>query len=758
MSNADEKFLWIGKTPPRKEGFAKVTGRAQYVDDLKIQDVLHGRTIRSTVPCGRIRGIKFNDGVPWNEFVVATARDIPHSNVVTLIEKDQPLLAENEVKHVTEPIVLIAHSDRHLVQKAVGLVEVDVEPLPAVLDIDEALEAKTIVYGPNNVMKEFLLEEGDPAKAFPSCDVVVEHEYETAAQEQLYIEPQGVTATADPTNGVTVQGSMQCPYYVHKALVPIFGLPKEKVRVIQTETGGAFGGKEEYPNILAGHAALLSWKAGGRPVKMVYDRLEDLAATTKRHPSRTRIKAGFQKDGTLVALDVDFKVNGGAYVTVTPVVLSRGLLHSFGPYRCPNTRVRARAVATNHPPYGAFRGFGAPQAVFAMELHMTRAAHDLGMDPAELRRKNFFKTGDRMPTGQIIKEKIDLPALLDKALAESQYHAKMQRFAKENAKSPQVRRGMGLSVFFHGCGFTGDGEVMLASELTARLGPGGVVDILQSNVEYGQGTNTTLSMIAAEKLEIPYEWVKIHQPDTGAVPNSGPTVASRTTMVIGKLVVRACTQLREALHERAGLKSTYTPEEFRLAADNYLANSGPLSINVTYEPPPNIHWDAKTYRGEAYASYSWSCDIAEVAIDSTTAEIRLTDFVSVVECGEVLHPVMAAGQIEGGCAQSIGYALFEDVIMKNGGMANAQYTNYIIPTTADTPHLRVFFIEFPKDNAGPYNAKGIGELPADGPAAAIAGAVGQALDYRFVNRVPIFPEAILDLMPRAATGRTGGKS
>ena len=233
---------------------------------------------------------------------------------------------------------------------------------------------------------------------------------------------------------------MQCPYYVQQAVAPLFGLPLDRVRIIQTETGGGFGGKEEYPNMIAGHAALLSWKSGGRPVKMIYDRREDMWATTKRHPSKTHIKAGFNRDGTLVALDIDLLLDGGAYATLSSVVLSRATLHACGPYRCSDTRIRSRVVKTNSVPYGAFRGFGAPQAIFAMELHMNRAAAELGIDPAEIRRRNFLRRGDRLPTGQIMKEEPALERLMDRALALSGYREKRAQFDERNKSEGEKRQ------------------------------------------------------------------------------------------------------------------------------------------------------------------------------------------------------------------------------------------------------------------------------------------------------------------------------
>ncbi|HET6961007.1 MAG TPA: xanthine dehydrogenase family protein, partial [Terriglobia bacterium] len=354
-----------GKPVPRKEGLAKVSGRARYIDDLVFPGVIYGATVRSHVPRGTIRSISFGDGIPWGDFTIVTAKDIPGENAISLILKDQPCLAETRINHAEEPVVLLAHYDRYLLEVARRSVSIEVDPLPPVFSMDESLSQKEIVWGDDNLLKICEVNKGNADQIWSEADFVVEGEYETGAQEQLCIEPQGMVAMADDDNGVTVWGSMQCPYYVQKALMALFGFSAERVRVVQAETGGGFGGKEEYPSMIAAHAALLAWKSR-KPVKLIYDRVEDMAATTKRHPSRTRHRTAVRKDGKLLAMDIDFVIDGGAYATLSSVVLSRGTIHAAGPYSCPNVRVRSRAVATNTPPYGAFRGFGAPQSIFAL--------------------------------------------------------------------------------------------------------------------------------------------------------------------------------------------------------------------------------------------------------------------------------------------------------------------------------------------------------------------------------------------------------
>jgi CO/xanthine dehydrogenase Mo-binding subunit len=475
----------------------------------------------------------------------------------------------------------------------------------------------------------------------------------------------------------------------------------------------------------------------GHPVKMVYDRMEDLAATTKHHPSRTRHRTALDKDGKLLAMEIDLATDGGAYATLSSTVLSRATLHAPGPYSCPNVRVRAKSWATNTVPYGAFRGFGAPQAIFALERHMDEIATALGIDPVELRRRNFLHDGDTTATEQVMREPVIMDQLLERALRESDYHAKRARFARENPSSA-VKRGIGIAAFYHGSGFTGSGERILNSLAGMDVTPEGKVRVLVSNTEFGQGTNTVLTQIAAESTGIDYDDIIMAAADTGMVPNSGPTVASRTVMVVGRLIERAGLQLVAMLREHAGLSTQFTREEFFAACERLRAAKGEVASLVRYEAPPGIFWDDEKYHGEAYPSYAWSIHVAQVAVDTVTFSAEVEEFWAVQEVGRVLNPVLATGQIEGGIAQGIGYALYEKVILQNGHMANNQMTNYIIPTAEDVPPIHVFFEEIPFRYGG-YGAKGIGELPHDGPAPAIVNAIKDATGISF-HAIPLLPE------------------
>lgn len=743
----------VGVSVPRKEGRDKVTGQAQYVDDMTLPNMLYGATVRSQIPRGKIRKITFGPGIAWNEFVVVTAKDIPGKNVIALLVDDQPCLADGLVNHPEEPILLLAHPKRHLLPQAVQAVSIEYDQLPAVFTVEESESRSEIIWGADNTFKAYLVEKGDVDGVWAEADYIVEGEYRTGAQEQLYIENNGMIASFDPHQGITVWGSLQCPYYVHKALMALCNLAADKVRVVQMETGGAFGGKEEYPSMIAAHAALLAIKCG-RPVKIIYDRMEDMAATTKRHPSRTRHRTAVSKDGKILGGEIDFTVDGGAYTTLSPVVLSRGTIHAGGAYYWPSVRITAKAVATNAPPHGAFRGFGAPQSLFALERHMDRIAQVVGLSPVEIRKRNFLKPGQMTTTEQILREPVDMEHLLDRALELSDYQAKKQRFAKENAIGTS-RKGMGIAAFLHGAGFTGSGERNLGSVVGVEGCADGRVRVLVSSTEFGQGTKTVLCQIAAETLGLPYERVEIAQADTNEVPNSGPTVASRTVMVVGKLVHSAALGIKQTLMANGLLGDSYSADEFRSACQIQVATHGPFRSWARYEAPADVFWDDDKYRGEAYAAFAWAVYVAEVTVDATTYGASVDDFVALQEVGKVLHPVLARGQIAGGIAQGIGYTLYEKVIWQNGRMQNCQMTNYIMPTSADLPPIRVFFEEMGNIH-GAFGAKGIGELPMDGPAPAIVNAVEDALKVSF-DSIPLLAEDIFEaLTPNREPHAAGG--
>ena len=729
-----------GVPPLRREGPAKLTGAAKYADDLVFPGAWHGATIRSTDAHATFVALEIDPAFDWSKVVVVTAADIPGENIVSAIHADQPILVPigGEIQHHAEPLVLIAAPDRATLRAARHSARIVTERLPATFD--------PLVS--NHLFAQYELSAGDPDAAFGAADLILEGEYRVGHQEQLYIENNAMIAVPGEDGGVTVHGSLQCPYYVHSALKVGLAIHDRQARVVQAETGGGFGGKEEYPSMIGLHAALLAIKAG-RPVRMIYDRHEDIAATTKRHPAIVRHRTGVTRDGRLLAQDIEVVMDGGAYSTLTPVVLSRGAIHAGGPYRCPNVRIRARATRTNTPPNGAFRGFGAPQVQFAAETHLNRIAEALDISPLDIRRRNVYVPGDTTPTGQVLRDSVAGEEVLERAAEAGEYEHLRARHKAARARrvgsgivpgSPlrterdRTASGVGIALAWHGAGFTGSGEVKLASVASIELKADGRIQILTGSTEMGQGTKTIFPQLVAEALAVPVEAVELAPQDTAFVPDSGPTVASRTAMVVGGLLIKAARRLR------AGVEMT-TGGTFAGSYREFARQYGGLRIDQRFEPYPGAGFDDETYRGDAYPAFGWAACVVSVDVDLDTGEVHVRDVVAADDVGRVIHPVLAEGQVEGGTLQAVGYATIEEIKLRDGRYLNDRLATYIIPTALDAPRITTILVEAPF-SAAPHGAKGVGELPMDVGAPAVIAAIADATGA-WIRELPASPERIL---------------
>jgi CO/xanthine dehydrogenase Mo-binding subunit len=710
--------------PLRREGPAKLTGAAKYADDLVFPGAWFGGTIRSTEPHARLVGIDLDDAFDWKRVVLVTADDISGANVVSLIDDDQPVLVPvgGEIRHQAEPCALIAAPDRATLAEAKRHVTLRTEPLSAVFDP----LASDIEFA------HYTVESGDAAAAMETAALVIEGTYRVGHQEQLYIENQAMIAVPREDGGITVHGSLQCPYYIHKAMKRALDMGDELAVVVQAETGGGFGGKEEYPSVIALHAALLALKCH-KPVRMIYDRHEDISATTKRHPAVIRYRSGVSDTGELIAQEIEVIMDGGAYCTLTPVVLSRGTLHAGGPYRCPNVRITGRAMATNTPPNGAFRGFGAPQTEFAAEMQINRIAEALDASPLDLRRRWVYREGDVTPTGQVLRESVAGIEVLEAAAQASAFdrtHAQTRAMRESRTDGARVATGIGLALAWHGAGFTGSGEVQLASVASLELTDDGRIRILTASTEMGQGTKTIFPQLVADALGVDYDEVEIAPQDTSIVPDSGPTVASRTAMVVGGLLIRAAEKLRARVEEVTG----------RPFAASY-TDAGPMRVDERFVPYPGEPFDDKTYRGDAYPAFGWAACVVKVDVDLDTGEVAVRDCVSADDVGRAIHPVLAEGQVEGGTLQAIGYATIEEMKLIDGRYLNDRLATYLIPTSLDAPRIRSILVEKPYSGS-PHGAKGIGELPMDVGAPAVVAAIHDAIGV-WIHDLPATPERIL---------------
>ncbi|MCB9529333.1 MAG: xanthine dehydrogenase family protein [Myxococcales bacterium] len=733
--------MHIGLGLARADGPAKVTGAALYVDDVRPEGCLYGATVRSPIAHGKLLGLRRDPGFDWSGVTVCTADDIPGENVVALMTDDQPVLARGVIRHVAEPVALVAAPSRDRALAAARHIEVLCEPWPALFAPEESEGNAIRIFGEDNLFHRISMEHGDGLDALAAAEaagaVIVEGTYRVGLQEQLYIEPQGMIAVPREDGGLTIFGSMQCPYYIVKALKRVLG--HGRLNVVQAVTGGGFGGKEEYPSMVAAHAAVLAL-ATKRPVKLIYRRDEDLRATTKRHPAVMRYATAVDPGtGKLLAADVDLLFDGGAYNTLSPVVLSRAILHSLGPYVVPHARLDARMVATHTPPNGAFRGFGAPQVMFAAERHMDRIARTLGFDPIALRRLNLYRDGAVTPSGQVLSQ-VAAAEVLDRALAaaEAPLSASFVPVRPGGGQAAARRRsGRGVAIAWHGCGFTGNGEAALRGEADVSL-DGDRVLIHTASTDIGQGTDTIFLAIVADALGIDVSRVAMAPHDTADVPDSGPTVASRTAMVVGGVVKKAAGKLLDALRAEVG------PGGEALSFDALCAkrvSGAALRVRAVYEDA-GAAWDPVKYQGDAYPTYGWSCVVVDVEVDEDTGEVLYRRLVQATDVGRALNPVLAAGQLEGGALQGLGYATCEEVVLDaEGGMRNNRLTNYIIPTALDAPEMVTILVENPFAG-GPFGAKGIGEIPHDVPAPAVAQAI-EAATGAVLDRLPMTPEVVL---------------
>ena len=722
------------RSVPRVDAVEKLLGATRYTDDFVVPGAWHGSTVRATEPHARLLGIERDPDFDWSRVVVLTAADVPGENVIHLMKDDQPVLAADEIRHVGEAVALVAAPTLAQAHAARDHIRLRTEPLPAITDMLAA----------DHVFVGYTIARGDLEAGFAEADLVIDGAYRVGHQEHIYIETQGMIAVPRPDGGVTVHGSLQCPYYVHAAMKRALGLDAERCVVVQEDTGGAFGGKEEYPSGLAIHAAMLAL-AVGRPVRLIYDRHEDISVSTKRHPAVITHRTGVTRDGRLVAQDIDITFDAGAYQTLSSVVLSRGTLHAGGPYACPNVRIRSRAVQTHSPPTGAFRGFGAPQTEFAAEMQVNRIAEALGVSPGELRARWAYRLGDLTPTQQVLRDSVSARETLAAALEASDFEARRSAFAAARtvdraAGGARSAPGIGVAMGWHGAGFTGGGEKYLASIAALELTAEGGIRAVTDQTEMGQGMRTVFAQIVADRLGIPFEDVEVVRQDTSVVPNSGPTVASRSTMVVGGLLATAADRLRTAVEQRSGgsFAETYVDDA---------RTHGGLRFEEQFGGYPDIAWDDATYVGDAYPAFSWAAATVEVEVDLDTGEAAVRHVVSADDCGTVINPLMAAGQVEGGTLQAVGYATIEEMKLKGGRFLNDRLSKYLIPTSLDAPKITAVLVENPFASA-PHGAKGIGELPMDVVAPAVIAAIHDATGV-WIHELPATPERILAALDAA---------
>ena len=754
----DRTTTVVGKSPLRIDGPGKATGTTQFACDLHVAGMLIGHVVTAPHVHGRIKRVNVEEArdVP-GVVAVLTAKDVVGENQIGCVIADQPLLATDLSLSAADRVAIIAAETKDAALKAAAKIMVESEPLPGVFDPVLALEADAPkVHAKGNLAAKMVIRKGDFAKARTSSDIVVEQTFRTGMQEHAYLETNGVLAEPQPDGSMLLVGSMQAPFYVQKAVARVLALPHTMVRVVQAPTGGGFGGKEDYPSEPAACAALLA-QVTHRPVRIIYSRSEDIAWSTKRHATVIKHTLTATKDGRLTGLKVETYVDAGAYMGLSSIVAERANASAGGPYVIPNVEVDTYTVYTNNPFGGAFRGFGQPQVTFALESQIDALARELGMDPFEIRLKNFVKKGSRTPYDERLKTEPFAAATALKARTRSSWLARRRTADTHNSKNPDIRRGIGVASSMYGCCLHAGGQHLEGSAALVQVHPDASVSVGIGGTEIGQGSFTAMAILAAESLGFAYDSIRVRETDTALVPDSGPTVASRTTIMSGNAVLDATREIRARLVKVAAELLAVPPHAVALEAGQVLVKGKKATLSIQelvqaaymrkvnlshsgwYAPPRKV-WNKEVGRGQAYSVYCYGTLVAEVSVDTITGVVKVDRVTAVHDVGRAIHLDGVIGQIHGGIMQGLGYATMERLALKDGKILNPTFTDYLIPTALDIPEIDIELIEEPYDR-GPYGAKGIGEPSLIPVAAAIANAVTHALGFP-LQELPLTPEAV----------------
>lgn len=757
----------IGKGERRVDALGKVTGRAKFAADYNAGHQLFGKVLRAKHPHARIVSIDTSgaeqlDGVA----AVLTARDIPGEKVFGIVVKNQAILASDKVRYLGDGVALVAARTIAIAEEALRLIRVEYDPLPVVSDPEEALKAGAPkIHGEDNTFVHHKVRKGDVEKGFADADFIIERRFKTQFIEHSYIEPEAVLAEPGEQGGIRITGSVQNLFSTRRSVAAALGLDLNKVQIIQATLGGSFGGKDEAMTAMCCRAALLSLKTG-LPVKMVNTREESMLESYKRHPYVLYYKWGARNDGSITAMESRCIADGGAYASMSPFVTWRSVVQATGPYRCDNVKTDVYAVYTNNNYTGAMRGFGSPQVNFAIESMMDELAERVGKSPLELRLQNGFETGDVTATGQRLSHRVSLKEVLAKAAEAADFQRKWKEY---RSASPSARRkGIGIACSYRGVSLGAEGTDAAGTIVSVQTD--GSVIVSSGVTDMGQGAQTQMSQIAAEVLGISMDRIQFLNTNTSRVPDSGPTVASRGTIMGGSAAKRAAEIIRATFLEvgasmtqldirNLDLADNYlidTTSRKRLASFNELAaecfKQGKPMFGFGWYKSPHTSWNEESGQGEAYFTFVYGANVAEVEVDTETGKVDVIGFTSAHDVGKVISRSGVLGQIYGGVAMGVGYGLMEEFDFDNAVPKQLNFDEYLIPTAMDVPAITPIIVEN-EDAAGPYGAKSVGEPTTELAAPAIANAIFNAT----ARRVYEIPATLERVLLGRKLGRTGDR-
>lgn len=741
-----EPLHTVGRFLPRPDAVEKVTGRALYAADLYFDGMLYAKVLRSEYPHARLVKMdtskaKALPGVA----AVLTAEDIPGERNHGLARPDWPVLAYDKVRYLGDAMAIVAAETEEIAQEALELIEVEYEPLPIVSSPEEALEpgARPIHEG-GNVLEHIKVRKGDVEQGFTQADLIVENNYYTPRGDHCFLEPEAGVATIDE-DVITVYVGSQIPFADRRQIAASLAIPEEKVRVIQTRVGGAFGGKEDISVQI--HVALLAHLTG-RPVKLVWSRQESMIAHPKRHQTSIWMKTGATREGRVLAVEARILGDSGAYASLGPYVMTRAATHATGPYEVPHVKIDCYAMYTNNPPAGAYRGFGVPQTNFAAESQMDILARELGLDPLELRRRNALRVGSVTATGQVLRESVGLVRTIDKVARAIEGWSVWVEAAPKGK-----RRGWGVACAYKNVGLGGSAPDSAGA--TVEVLEDGRVEVRAGAAEVGQGIVTVLAQVVAEELGLSHEKVNVLVADTDLTLDSGPTTASRQSFITGNAARLAAQEVKRTLAGLVGEALSVLADSLIFKRERIQAEDGrsltlweairlakkkgkSLSASSIYTAPRTVNLGEK---GDAHFAYGYATQAAQVEVDITTGEVKVVRVVAAHDVGRAINPLAIEGQLEGGVLMGLGFALMEDFTMKEGVPQKTTLTKYRIPTAKEVPEIMPIIVE-EEASEGPYGAKGVGEITSIPTTPAIINAIYDGVGVR-MRRLPATPERIL---------------
>ena len=756
----------VGKPLRRVDALGKTVGATVYAGDFTMPNMLHAKVFRSSQPSARIKRLDVSKAreLPGVACVL-TAEDLPDAKLVTDMPgqtgqkrragSDAPVLTADRVRFAGEPIALVAAETLAIAERALELIEIEYELLPGVFDPLEAMKpGAPVVYEPDNIVARWKIRRGDVEAGFAAADLIVENTFRVPFVDHAYIEPEAGVAWVDERDVINIRVCTQVVEHF-RSIARAVGVPHNKIHIQGTMLGGGFGGKEDITVEI--FLALLA-KHTRRPVRLVYTREESIQAHSKRHPFIITHRTGVKKNGRITAAEIEMVSDAGAYPYLSPYVLLYATVGACGPYRVDNLNVDSVAVATNNPFTSAFRGFGFPQAAVAHEQQMDEIAKTLNMDPLEVRRVNYLRTGDRNSTGQEIKSAVWLEETATRALA---------ALGEKTPERGPLKVGQGFASYLQSYGritwFHDTSRAWVGLELD------GTVVIRCGAPDLGGGQVNSLCQIASEILGVPLEDITIYSTDSALTPLAGTTTATRQLYMSGNAVFLAASAVRQVLLDRASKHFEEEPCDLDMADGKVFIKSDPenalplselaamcaaeglpLSNLALFKAPFSEKLDPMNLQGDVFPDFTFGAQAVEVAVDTETGEITVLKSVACHDVGRAINPTAVVGQIQGGSAQGLGYALMEEVIVKDGVIQTPSFSEYLIPTSRDIPTTKAIILES-GTGVGPFGAKGIGE-PALTPAApAVANAVANAIGVR-IHELPLTSEKVLAALDRVRSG------